>query len=347
MLLDRSDARGLESSVFCIEQPIGPWGEQLLREGISVTSFPRRPGFDLQVILAIREHLKKNRIDIVHCHQYTPWVYGALGAMGLKTKVVFTEHGRFYPDSASFKRRFINPVLAAMTDRITAISKATKEALVNFEYLKRESIQTVYNGISPITASANLQSTLRAKYEINEDCILLGTIARFDPVKNHRMMIEAFYEVAKHHPECRLVIVGDGEERSRIEATVDRLGLASAVILPGYISDPSPWIAAIDIFLLSSDTEGTSMTLLEAMSLAKPSVVTNVGGNPEIVLHPTTGRVSPRADADQFAHEILRLMASNDILRKTGLAAQNRFKAYFHSSVMQSAYDDIYASIAR
>ena len=95
-----------------------------------------QPGFDTSLIAAIRRHIKTNNIDIIHCHQYTPWVYGVLAAFGTKTKVVFTEHGRFYPDTSSRKRKLLNPLLHKLTTATTAISSATKQALVEFENIK-------------------------------------------------------------------------------------------------------------------------------------------------------------------------------------------------------------------
>ena len=294
------------------------------------------------MVRALRRHLAENDIDVVHCHQYTPWVYGTLAAWGLKTRVLFTEHGRFHPDFASPKRRFVNPWLARLTTRDTAISNATRAALVEHEYLRGDRIQTVYNGIEPVQVDSEEVSRLRSSLGLKAESVLLGTVARFDPVKNHEMMLRAFRKVLDTQPGCRLAIVGDGEQRPVIEAEIAALDLQGKVFLPGYLSDPTVWIAAMDLFLLSSHTEGTSMTLLEAMSLDKPSVVTAVGGNPEIVLHRETGRVSQANDADGFAGEILDLLSDREVFTETGNAAGKRFQECFHCSVMQQAYDTIY-----
>ena len=129
-LVENSDPQQVEMSVLCIESPIGPFGDVLMKKGVSVTAFARAQGFDRSLIKKIRHYIQHNNIDVLHCHQYTPWVYGVLAAVATKTKVVFTEHGRFYPDSSSWKRKLINPILHRFTNATTAISKATKEALV-------------------------------------------------------------------------------------------------------------------------------------------------------------------------------------------------------------------------
>ena len=94
-IIEGSASNNVEMSIFCIEEPLGPWGLSLKENGISVTSYSRAPSFDLQLVRSLRRHIKRCSIDVVHCHQYTPWVYGALASLGTKAKVIFTEHGRF------------------------------------------------------------------------------------------------------------------------------------------------------------------------------------------------------------------------------------------------------------
>ena len=89
---------------------------------MSIHSQNKKQGFDISLIGAVRKILKKEKIDVIHCRHYTYWVYGVISAIGLHTKVRFTEYGRFYPESSSWKRRIVNPILSAFTESITAIS---------------------------------------------------------------------------------------------------------------------------------------------------------------------------------------------------------------------------------
>ena len=153
-IIEGADTAKFEMSIFCIEQPIGPWGQELEANGTAIHSKNRKEGFDFSMIANIRKVLTSERIDVIHCHQYTPWVYGVIAAVGLNTKVIFTEHGRFYPDSSSWKRRIVNPILSFFTDSITVISKATKQALVDYEFLSANKIEVIYNGIKALTATS-------------------------------------------------------------------------------------------------------------------------------------------------------------------------------------------------
>jgi glycosyltransferase involved in cell wall biosynthesis len=342
-LIEASDHSRVRSSIFCIEEPLGPWGHQLSRSGTAIHSIQRRDGFDWRVVKKLRRVIKQAQVDVVHCHQYTPWVYGALAAVGLKVRVIFTEHGRFHPDSSSPKRRYINPLLARITDHITAISKATKQALVDYEYLPKDRIDVVYNGIKGLETDPAAALKLRSELGIPSAAAVLGTVARFDAIKNHPMMLRAFSSLLDDHPDSWLVIVGDGEERAATESLIDELQLNRRVILPGYQSDPSAWLNLIDIYLLSSFSEGTSMTLLEAMSLGKPCVVTNVGGNPEIVENAGTGYVTATDDYLAFKKAIEALLKASATEADTYRArALERFHTHFTAKAMARSYEALY-----
>lgn len=333
----------LVHSIICIEPPLGGWGRALNDSGIPVALFKRIPGFDLRLIAKIRKEIVANKIDIVHCHQYTPWVYGALASIGTPAKVIFTEHGRFYPDSRSWKRKIVNPLLLALTTKITAISEATKNALVEFEYLPRDKISVIYNGIrgfNPITDTVLLKQE-RDKLNINHNAMVFGTIARLDPIKNHTMMLRAFADALRQDSNLHLVIVGDGPERRTIESLIEELDLTHNVSLTGYKSDPSLYLNMFDVFLLSSLSEGTSMTLLEAMSLTKPCIVTDAGGNAEIIESNYNGLVTPNDDQDAFARAMVEL-SSQQKQRVFGSNGRARFERLFAAKHMCEKYEQLY-----
>ena len=175
------------------------------------------------------------------------------------------------------KRKFVNPLLLKLTEHVTAISKATKQALVDYEFIPANAIQVVYNGIQPLTVDEAECRRFREILNLRDKTIVFGTIARLDPIKNQRMMIAAFARLLNTHPGAALIIVGDGEERASLEKQVTELGIADSVRFTGYINNPANVLGIMDVFLLSSLSEGTSMTLLEAMSLKKPCIVTTSG----------------------------------------------------------------------
>ena len=336
-------------SVLCIESPLGPFADDLLAKGITINALSRQAGFDVSLIGKIRQHITTHKIDIVHCHQYTPYVYGLLGSLFTPAKVIFTEHGRFYPDSSTWKRKLINPIMHKFTAATTAISAATRDALVEYEYLPYENIQVIYNGIIGLKtepgAVANLADALGINLGIKKNSLLLGTIARLDPIKNHTMMLKAFKRVLNAGIDAQLMIVGDGDERENVEALIDELDLTNNVIMTGYEPKPHNHLALMDIYLLPSLSEGTSMTLLEAMSLGKPCVVTDAGGNPEIVKNQESGLVTPNDDEAAYAQAIITLAQNPQLQQQYGEKAYARFAALFSIPHMTSAYQALYLTI--
>lgn len=334
-----------DHSILCIEQPIGPFGDMLIEEGVTISAFSRKEGFDVSLIQKIRQHIKQNKIDILHCHQYTPWVYGCLAAALTKTKVIFTEHGRFYPDSSSWKRRYINPVLVALTNKITAISAATKQALVDFEFIPQEKIDVIYNGIAPLEADLEKVKELRQAFSIPDDAIILGTVARLDPIKNQTMMIRAFHQVLQKNSNCYLLIVGDGEEREKLQNLCSELAITENVIFTGYVSKPVNHLALMDVFLLPSLSEGTSMTLLEAMSLAIPVAATSVGGTPEIIHQEKSGLLSKNEDLEGYSDSLEKLVSDHALRKAYGAQARADYLNSFATSAMCDAYLSLYQEI--
>lgn len=345
-LIEGNTDDSIEMSIYCLESPIGPWGEELKDKGVPICGQARKPGFDISLIKAIRQYIKAHHIDIVHCHQYTPWVYGALAAALTKTKVIFTEHGRFYPDSSSWKRGIVNPLLMKLTDHVTAISSATKRALVDFEFIPEKAIDVVYNGIKPLKVDTSRQETIE-QLGLPKGAFIFGTVARLDPIKNQTMMINAFAKVTKNNQNTYLVIVGDGEMRLKLESLVESLGLQERVIFTGYISDPKELIDAFDIFLLSSLSEGTSMTLLEAMSLGKPCIVTDAGGNKEVVVNQYNGIVCNNDNLKQFSVSMINLFNDNKTLEKMKENSKEVFDQKFSVVKMLDCYKKIYGQNAR
>ena len=346
-LIEGTDKDQYEPSILCLEEPIGPFGEALIKKGVKIHTIPRQDGFDPGLILKIRQYIKKNNINILHCHQYTPWVYGVLAAFMTRTRVIFTEHGRFYPDSTSWKRALINPLLVMMTDKITTISKATKKALVEYEYIPLKKIEVIYNGIFALQKDKTKADKIRLEWKISPTTNILGTIARLDSIKNQKMMLEAFKITLNKHPNTVLFIVGDGEERESLEILADKLEVSDKVLFTGYITEPIDYLSLMDIFLLSSLSEGTSMTLLEAMSLGKPCVVTDAGGNSEIIEHAMNGIVTENANAIAFADGINKLLDNSSKRYSMAKASFQRYQQCFSVSQMVDKYQTIYQTIVK
>jgi glycosyltransferase involved in cell wall biosynthesis len=346
-LMRNTDAATYDVRVLCLERSVGPFGLQLQRDGFEVASFRRKPGFDWSLIGAVRDYIRTHGINVLHCHQYTPFVYGALAAAFTETSVVFTEHGRFFPDRRRLKRVWANRLLRLLTDDITAISAATGKALTVYEGLPKDRIRIIYNGIDVCKARAATADGLKAALGIPEDASVLGTIARLDAIKNHPMMIEGLRFVHRKHPNTYLLIVGDGEERARIERQVSELELGRHVILTGYRQDAAVFYQVMDLFLLTSRSEGTAMTLLEAMANGVPCIATDVGGNAEVVKDRETGAIVRSNDPLMLAETIDQLLDNRMLREEMGRAGRKRFEDEFTVERMVKEYQRVYDGVTK
>ncbi|MGI9285764.1 MAG: glycosyltransferase [Pseudomonadales bacterium] len=341
-LITNLDREKYNCSILCIDGRVGEIGKQLQADDVNIHCLERQPGFDTHLIGSVRHLIREHDVQIVHCHQYTPYVYGLLGSIGTGAKVFFTEHGRFYPDIFKIKRALVNPLLSLLTTEITAISAATKNALIQYERLPSKKIGVIYNGILQLQPDADKVEQIREQLEIGDDERIIGTVSRLDSIKNHPLMLEACKSVLEHHPKTRLLIVGDGPTRGELESHISALQLQDRVVLTGYTSEPENYLSLMEVYLLSSFSEGMSMTLLEAMSLSIPCVVTDVGGNGEVVEHGKTGIVVPNNDLKRFTDGIQTLLGDKALLQAYGKAGRRRFQREFTSEKMAQSYSLLY-----
>lgn len=344
-LVEYTDPEQFYVQVLCLDPHIGPFGRQMQEHGFAVAALDRRPGFDLSLIKKIRHFFLSRKINVAHCHQYTPFVYGVFAAIGTHTRIIFTEHGRFHPDSRKPKRIIVNPLLSLFIKHITAISKATRQALIDYENFSGKKIRVIYNGIDDKRFAGPLnpvRSDLKNQLHIPENAWILGSVARLDSIKNQPMMLKAFKKIHTTLPETYLLIIGDGPERGKLEQLARELGVESRVIFTGFKEETHLYYKIMDLFLLTSFSEGTAMTLLEAMASSVPCIATNVGGNPEIVVHNETGALIPDNDHDALAETVLSLLQDQQEIHRLGKQGRARFEKRFTVQKMVKAYQQLY-----
>lgn len=338
-----------EFSLLLLDE-IGPLGEDLRARGISVEVLGREPGVDLGLGRRLGAELRRRGTDVVHAHQYTPWFYAGIGAAwGLRRpRVLFTEHGRHYPDVRRPKRVAFNRLLTPVTDGLVAVSGFIRDCLRDNEGLPADRIRVLYNGIEPERFGGEVdREALRAEQGIGPDDPVVGIAARFAPVKDHATLLRAFARVRGALPAAKLVLAGDGPLREDLERQAAELGLADAVRFLGVRQDVPDLLLTWDVFCLSSLSEGTSVTLLEAMASRLPAVTTAVGGNPEIVADGVTGLLAPRGDDEALGRALVEVLSDRERAAGMGAAGRARVLDRFTFDGMARAYADLYRELVR
>jgi glycosyltransferase involved in cell wall biosynthesis len=332
----------------CTLDDAGVWAAGLAAEGIAVTSLQRRPGFRPSIGWRIAEIARRAGASVIHCHHYSPYVYGAIARPLVgRARLVFTEHGRLSDGPPSRKRRLVNPLLTRLGGDLFAVSSALRDSMVA-EGFPPGRIGVVLNGIDPgAPASDADRRTARQKLQLCADALVVGTIARLNPVKDLGLLIRAFAALRQVQPRAVLVVVGDGEERQALAATAGELGLANAVRFLGQRDDARTLLPAFDLFANSSISEGISLTILEAMAANRAVVATRVGGTPEVIEDGHTGLLVPARDPDAFAGALIRLADDPAARRVLGSRARTAVATRFTIDRMVEDYARVYARAER
>jgi len=331
-------------AVCCLDEA-GEWAETLTRTGVPVASLGRRQGFDVRLGPQVRRVAHAHRASVMHCHHYSPFVYGSLARIsGAKCRMVFTEHGRLSDAQPSLKRRAANVVFSRFADRVFTVSEDLRRHLVQ-EGFSADAVGVIYNGIDvgPRVNGA-VSNQIREQLNVSPSALMVGSICRLDPVKDLETLLKAIADVRRNYP-AELIIIGDGPERGRLEAAVVEHGLEHHVHFLGYRSDAREWLAACDVYVNTSVSEGISLTILEAMAAALPVIATRVGGTPEI-LDATCGILVPARDPRAVAGALVQFAREPERRRQLGHAARLRVEERFTLERMIQQYCDVYRTVA-
>ena len=328
----------------------GPLAREIEALGGVVHRYQRKAGFDRGCAKAIARIVRDHNIDIIHAHQYSPWVYAAAARLcgARRAKVIYTEHGRPYPDMRKRKRVLANRLaLLRLTHRITVVSSFIGKALQRCESIPANRIELIYNGIdpTPMLRPTVDPSLTRQALGIGKDQIMVLQVAGFRPVKDHATAIRAMSRLRGRYTKVRLVLAGSGETMTATRDLVKHWGLEDRVTFLGLRDDVRNLWHAADIGLLSSLSEGTSVALMEAMAAGKPVVATDVGGNPELVLRHKTGLLTPRREARDMALAIATLVDDAALRQTMGEAGRKRICEQFTQSRMHDQFTAMYEQL--
>jgi glycosyltransferase involved in cell wall biosynthesis len=337
----------IEPVIFCIDE-VGALGHRMREEGIDVVAFRRRPGLDLRVSWRMAAEMRARALDVVHAHQYTPFFYGSIAARlsRARPRVIFTEHGRHFPDVVSPKRWVLNWMLFdRLADDVNAVCEFSARALREKDGFVRRTIEVIPNGVDlPRYAAVDCAAT-RAALGLDPARRYVVTIARFHPVKDHRTLLHGFAEVARVRPDVDLLLVGDGPLRPDLERQSAELGIADRVRFMGVRDNVASILRASDVFALTSVSEAASITLLEAMASELPVVITAVGGNPEIVRDGTDGLLVPRRSSAGVARALLRILSDGSMAAAMGRAGGERVRSRYRLDDTIGRYYQLYAGV--
>jgi glycosyltransferase involved in cell wall biosynthesis len=322
---------------------------------------------DYFVYRKLKNIIEEFKPDIVHTHAAKAGTIGRLAAYNAKVPVILhTFHGHVFHSyfnkakTSVFKN--IERNLAAKSTKIIAISERQKYELGTIHRIcPPEKIEVIPLGFDLSRFQENYEvkrKTFREKYNIADDEIAVGIIGRIVPIKNHEMFIRAWKSANdKTTKKIRAFIVGDGEDRTKVENLAKELGMSvctqnfeksdCSLTFTSWIKEIDVVNAGLDIVALCSLNEGTPVSLIEAQAANNPVLSTKVGGVENIVMEGKTGLLCEVGDLEKYSAQLLELLENDDLRGKMQQAGWESVKEKFHYTRLVKDIDKLYSSLLK
>lgn len=356
--IDTMDVGGAETMMFRLS-------EQLVKSGVDVTVFHfgnqflaqmcEQAGIKHQQVVGRSQYcsifkvhlfalrfarlLKQQQFKVLHTH-----LYGPVSGLFIATRLLGIRHVATLHDVYLVQERIGRGLLLSLASklgvRLVSVSQDMAQFYRNYMPFK-SNIVNIYNGIdvSP-SLKLNQQNKVNDKSKTEQPLVLI-TVGRLVPLKRMRQLVEnlASFLVGCH---LELWLVGDGPERSAIEATVSQFNLGQKVKLLGQRDNVEELLSQADIFLLNSNTEGLSCSIIEAMAAGLPCIVSDVGGNRELVIDGENGFLYPVDNSNLLIQRLSQIISDNDLRAKMSSNSHQKALEQFTVQVMATNYKNIY-----
>lgn len=329
--------RGHQVAVGCVYKD-GPMAKPLLRAGIPVHVLHKPPGFHWSTVRRLTALAREFGAEAIHTHNPQVHHYGVLAAcMAHVRGVVNTLHGVNNLANAGLPARMIYGATGPWTDCIAVVSEDSRRFFEKIPFLAKHKMKVIYNGIP-------LDPFLAVDPPSDSGGVVFGVVGRQVPIKDHRTALRAFAEIVREYPDCRLELAGDGPLHQELQSEARSLGVSDSVIFRGELENIPEFFGKVDVFLMSSLSEGLPMSLLEAMGAGRPVISTAVGGIPEIVEAAHCGWLCPAGDSPAMANAMRQAIQATD---RVAIGAQARAFAVKYCSLerMAEQYENVFTEL--
>ncbi len=326
------------------------------RKGVACVAMPGlgrevRPWRDLRALLGLYRLMRSFRPHIVHTHTAKAGMLGRLAARVAGVPVVVhTFHGHvlrgyFGPVTTAFYRA-MERRLGASSDVLVAVSDAVKRDLVALGVAPAAKIRVIPLGLDLEPLAGTLpRGSLRGEAGVPGDAPLVGIVGRLAPIKDVGTFLRAAAAVRAEVPAARFAVVGDGEERGRLEAERARLGLEQCVFFHGWRRDMAAVYGDLDVVVNCSRNEGTPVALIEALAAGRPVVATRVGGTADLLGDGRRGLLVPPGDAAALAAGVVGALRRSDSLLARVREGQAYVLAHHSSRRLIDDVDALYREL--
>jgi glycosyltransferase involved in cell wall biosynthesis len=309
--------------------------------GVKTFVMPLAGPFKLQWFRACLGLLRRERVALIHAHEFSAILCGWIVARLAGVPLVATVHGKSY--FGEKLRRRVAYRLVSRYGTMVAVSQDLKRFVCKKVGIPEKRVEVIYNGVAPAqTVTDEEVQKYKAELGISGCYPLLGVVGSLYPVKGHRFLLEAMPEVLRRWPKAQLLVIGRGELEVALKEQVEQLAIGANVHFLGMRQDVPKLLSVLDVFVLPSLSEGLSLALLEAMASGKPVVATRVGGNPEVIEQGRTGLLAQPEDARDLGANLVNLLSDPGMMQQFGRQAAERVRQHFSIGRMVDRYRDLY-----
>ena len=310
----------------------------------TLEAVPKWRGTDLSLPLRLARWFRRYGADVVHTHNELPLIYGAPGGKLARAAVVHSKHGTV---AVSPRAHLLRRAAATAADVFVAVSEATAEVARRTSECAPGKLRVIVNGtnLSRFPAEEDARARIRRELDIPVSARVLVKVGRLVKEKNHGLLLRAVGPLLRE--DRRLVIVGDGPMRDDVRALVDALPTRQYVHMTGGRSDVPALLAAADAWILSSDTEGLPIGLIEAWAAGLPVIATAVGGIPAAIEHERTGILVPKGDEAALSSAALRAFEPTPDLEQMARRGREHALETYSAEQMARSYHELYLACLR
>lgn len=302
--------------------------------------------YNLATILKLYRYLYRNKIDILQTAFFNVNFLGRIaGILAGVPRIIIEEHSYYerYNPRFGFILRRLNKYLSKITYKIIACADIVAKSISSEEKIPIDKFCVIPNTVDPERMKLRKnRDILRRELDIKEGEIIVGSIASFAPRKGHEFLIDALQEGIKEFSRIKLLLVGRGSLKDKIAAMVQERGLSEHVLFLGLRQDVPDIISQLDIYVQPSLAEAFSISITEAMSMGVPCVVTDVGGNREIVGNDECGILVPPQDPAALKDAIIELSQNAALRERMGKLARERIANVFNPQRYINSLEELY-----
>jgi sugar transferase (PEP-CTERM/EpsH1 system associated) len=342
-LVNGLDPRRIQSAVCSTQgaRELAP----MLAPRVAFFELQRRAGNDPRLVWDLCRLFQRERPHIVHTHAWGTLLEGLIAARLARVPIVV--HGEHGTLQLHVWQRGCQRYAWSRVDRLLSVSSRLAERMAREVGFPLNRIQTLRNGVDLSRFAGHIsQAEARRALNLPAEGAVVGAVGRLVPVKDHLGLLETVALLGRDGLRPLIVIAGDGPLRGDIENRAAALGINHQIRLLGHRQDIDTVLAALDIFVLPSRSEGLSNTILEAMAAGVPVVATRVGGADEMVEDGATGILVPPASPQLLAPALARLLQDSGLRLAMGRAGRARVEREFDLLETVRQYEALYADLA-